>query len=89
MEKKRYQNLSLPQRRNMCEILQKAKELTQSMYPLLYQALHPKNSIFVLISNTQTPGTMNAKYKDTEKMHQISSANCASTKDRKYFQKQP
>ena len=49
----------------------------------------PKNPIFVLISNTQTPRTMTARDKDTEIMHQIQSANSACTMDRKFFQKQP
>ena len=49
----------------------------------------PKNPILVLISNTQTPGTMTARYRDTVIMHRISSAKCASTKERKYFQKAP
>ena len=46
-----------------------------------------KNQFSVLLSNTQTPGTKTARYKDNGKNHQIPSANCASIWDRKFFQK--
>ena len=64
------QETSLPPRRKCVNSSKATRVLTQNMYPLLYQALHPRRksspeeSNFRTISNTQTPRTRTARYKD-------------------------
>ena len=80
------QRTSLPPRRKCVNSSKVTGVLTQNMYPLLYQALHPRRKSSPEESNFRThkqhPDTRNKncqKQGHEEIMYQISRANCAST----------
>ena len=80
------QETSLPPRRKCVHSSKATRVLTKNMYPLLYQALHPRRKSSPEESNFHThkqhPDTRNKncqKQGHEEIMYQIPRANCAST----------